>query len=205
MNLQQQTWRARNAVKNPRERYTRLETNPGLFVGHETANAYQNPTVRLFGSHRTGSKLPDPVISAKRPAYERRRQMEDARTALQAAASPNLAENRLLSKFDEFNRLVSKYQTDGKAWQKPSQLPERIEEVRSILNFPEWQEWLLTVKSRHGRDFNWFHADWTRGPSRNRFPKFLETDQSRAHSYMITFLDYARCQRNKYQVIIKLL
>ena len=203
MNLQVQTWRARNAPRNPREKFTRLENNPGLFAGYETANEYQNPAARMHGTQRTASKLPDPTVSAKRPAYERRRQMEDAKAALQAAANPNVGENRFLSKFDEFNRLVSKYQTDGKMWQKPSQLNERIEEARLIFNYGQWQEWLLTVKSRHGRDFNWFHMDWTRGPSKNRFPQFLETDQARVHSYMITFLDYARCQKNKYQVIYR--
>ena len=187
-------------VKNPRERFTRLENNPGLFCGYEADNSYQSPANRLQGAHKVGSKLAEPVVSAKRPAYERRRQMDDAKTALRAVATPNVGQNQFLSRFDEFSSLVVKYQNDGKMWQKPSQFAERIEQVRTIMNYGDWQEWLLTVKSRQGRDFNWYHADWTKGPSRNRFPLFLEADQARAHSYMLTFLDYARCQKNKYQV-----
>ena len=183
-----------------RERFKRLEENPNLFQGFESNNSYQNPEQLHLSSARAPRQTSEPSTSKSRPIYERRQFVQETKDALRTAAKANLSENEFLNHFEEFNRAMRHFHQNGKNWPKPQGLVLRLNEIMQIRSHEAWLEWLLTVKTNNGQDYNWFHPDWVNGIMRVQFSNVTEVERTRIRSFSNTFLEYTRCQRNRHKV-----
>ena len=185
-----------------RERFKRLEDNPNLFQGFEGNNAFQDPEQVHLSSARAPRQASEPSTSRSRPIYERRQFAQETKEALRTAAKPNLSENKFLDHFEEFNRAISHFLQNGKSWPKPQGLVLRLNEIMQIRSHEEWLEWILTVKTNNGQDYNWFHPDWSKGIMREQFAEATEVERTRIRSFSNTFLEFTRCQRHRHKVLL---
>ena len=183
-----------------REKFKRLEQNPGLFKGFENGNSFQYPEMLHLMPHRAPRLASEPSPAIKRATYERRSFIKETKSALKKVSKPNLAENEFLSQFEEFHRVVVHFHTNGKAWPKPQGLVLRADEISKIRTMDQCQEWLLTVKAKNGVDYNWFHPDWENSLLRTQFQSLTESEKVRIKSLMTQFLEYTRCQQQRHKV-----
>lgn len=183
-----------------REKFKRMEHNPTMFRGFETSRTYQHPN--LF--HMTASRAPrqssDPTPALKRQIYEQRQFDREKKDALRQASKPNLAESEFLNHFEEFNRTMTHFRSNGKGWPKPQGLVLRLKEVTAIKSQDEWLNWILSVKTKNGSDYNWFHPDWSNGILRDQFNMMTEVEKVRLKSYSNTFLEFTMCQQHRHKV-----
>ena len=185
-----------------REKFKRVEHNPGLFKGFEKANAFQYPEMLHLVPHRAPRIASEPSPANKRSTYERRSFIKETKTALKKVSKPNLAESEFLSHFEEFHRVVVHFHNNGKSWPKPQGLVLRANEIVQIQSMEQCNEWLLKVKSKNGQDYNWFHPDWANSLLREQFQSLTESEKVRIKSFITHFLDYTRCQQQRHKVNI---
>ena len=183
-----------------REKFNRLENNPGMFKGFENGNTFQHPDLLHLMTQHAPRKASDPTPAAKRLAYERRSFIKETKSALKKAAKPNLAQNEFLSHFEEFHRVVVHFHTNGKFWPKTTGLILRADEVTQLQSLDQCQEWVLTVKAPNGKDYNWYHPDWSNSLLRQQFQSLTESEKVRIKSFMTNFLEYTRCQQQRHKV-----
>lgn len=185
-----------------REKFKYLKNNPDMFRGFESSNNFQHPAQIHIHMARAPRLNSEPSISISRPIYERRQFVQEKKTALKAAAKPNLISNPFLDHFEEFSRVTVHFFQNGKHWLKPQGVVLRADEIFQIRTHDEWLDWILAVKARDGKDFNWFHPDWANSLLRNQYALLTEAEQARIRSFMNSFLDYTRCQKHRHKVRI---
>lgn len=182
------------------ERFKRLEKNPMMFRGFEQSRNYQDPNLLHLTRATAPRQASDPSPALKRSIYEQRQFDREKKEALRQAARPNLAESEFLNHFEEFNRAITHFRQNGKGWPKPQGLVLRLDEIEKIKSHEEWMNWILSVKTKNGTDYNWFHPDWSHGILRTQFDMMTEVEKARINSYSNTFLEYTRCQQHRHKV-----
>lgn len=183
-----------------KDRFKRLEKNPSLFRGFEQSRNWQDPNLLHLCSSRAPRQSSDPTPALKRSIYEQRQFDREKKEALRQAAKPNLAQSDFLDHFEEFNRAITHFRANGKGWTKPQGLVLRLNEISKIKSQEEWMNWILSVKTKNGTDYNWFHPAWSNGILRNQFDTMTEVEKVRLKSYSNTFLEYTMCQQHRHKV-----
>ena len=186
-----------------REKFRRCEKNPGMFQGFEASNTYQDPAQLHLTAARAPRLNSEPTPAIKRPFYEQRQFDRERKEALKKAAKPNLAESEFLDHFEEFNRVLTHFHTNGRNWRKGQDLVLRLNEISNIRSHDEWLNWILAVKSKQGLDYNWFHPSWSNGIMRDQFTQMTEVEHVRIKSFSNTFLEFTRCQHNRHKVMLR--